>query len=82
MEFKPYKINECFEHLYYQIPQELFFNPFYKDKLSSDSKILYGFLLKIIGLMKMALSILYLQEKKFKICLICQIRPLQRLLNN
>lgn len=50
MEFKPYKINECFEHLYYQIPQELFFNPFYKDKLSSDSKILYGFLLNRLTL--------------------------------
>ena len=45
MEFIPYKANECFEHLYYQIPMELFFNPKYKDKLNSDSKILYGFLL-------------------------------------
>ena len=26
MEFIPYKANECFEHLYYQIPMELFFN--------------------------------------------------------
>ena len=45
MSFIPYKINECFDHLYYQIPMELFENPLYKDKLSSDSKILYGFLL-------------------------------------
>ena len=45
MAFIPYKINECFDHLYYQIPMELFENPLYKDKLSSDSKILYGFLL-------------------------------------
>ena len=54
MEFTPYKYNECFEHSYYQIPQELFINPKYKDKLNSDSKILYSFLLdryhkKIIG---------------------------------
>lgn len=40
-----YKINEVLEHKYYQIPQELFINPLYKDNLNSDSKILYGFLL-------------------------------------
>lgn len=44
MEFIPYKANECFEYLYYQIPMELFFNKNYKDKLNSDSKILYGFI--------------------------------------
>ena len=47
MEFIPYKANECFEHLYYQIPMELFFNKNYKDKLNSDSKILYGFIKQI-----------------------------------
>jgi len=52
MEFIPYKANECFEHLYYQIPMELFFNPKYKDKLNSDSKILYGFLLNRLALSK------------------------------
>ena len=50
MEFIPYKVNECFEHLYYQIPMELFFNTKYKDKLNSDSKILYGFLLNRLTL--------------------------------
>ncbi len=40
-----YKINEVLEHKYYQVPQELFINPLYKNKLNSDSKILYGFLL-------------------------------------
>lgn len=45
MQFIPYKANECFEHLYYQIPMELFINPLYKNKLNSDSKLLYGFLL-------------------------------------
>ena len=50
MEFIPYKANECFEHLYYQIPMELFFNTKYKDKLNSDSKILYGFLLNRLTL--------------------------------
>ena len=50
MEFIPYKANECFEHLYYQIPMELFFNKNYKDKLSSNSKILYGFLLNRLTL--------------------------------
>ena len=50
MEFIPYKANECFEHLYYQIPMELFFNKNYKEKLNSDSKILYGFLLNRLTL--------------------------------
>lgn len=44
-KFNYYKINETFSHRYYQIPQELFLNPLYKDKLNSDSKLLYGFLL-------------------------------------
>lgn len=52
MEFIPYKANECFEHLNYQIPMELFFNKNYKDKLNSDSKILYGFLLNRLALSK------------------------------
>ena len=52
MEFIPYKANECFEHLYYQIPMELFFNKSYKDKLNSYSKILYGFLLNRLTLSK------------------------------
>ena len=50
MNFIPYKAHECFEHLYYQIPMELFFNRKYKDKLNSDSKILYGFLLNRLTL--------------------------------
>lgn len=50
MEFMLYKVNECFEHLYYQIPMELFFNKNYKDKLYSDSKILYRFLLNRLTL--------------------------------
>ena len=52
MEFIPYKANECFEHLYYQIPMELFFNKNYKYKLNSDSKILYCFLLNRVLLSK------------------------------
>lgn len=49
-EFNYYKINETFSHKYYQIPQELFINPLYKDKLNSDSKLLYGFLLDRLSL--------------------------------
>ena len=50
MDFIPYKANEVFEHKYYQIPIELFFNKNYKNKLNSDSKILYGFLLNRLTL--------------------------------
>lgn len=45
-----YKNNEILEHRYYQIPQELFVNPLYKDNLNSDSKLLYGFLLDRLSL--------------------------------
>lgn len=44
MDFIPYKANEYLESVFYQIPKELFVNPYYKD-LNSDSKLLYGLLL-------------------------------------
>ena len=50
MEFKPYKDNEYLENSYYKIPQELFASSLYKDKLNSDSKILYSFLLDRLSL--------------------------------
>lgn len=50
MEFKPYKDNEYLENSYYKIPQELFVNSLYKNKLNSDSKILYAFLLDRLSL--------------------------------
>lgn len=49
-EFKPYKDNEYLENPYYKIPQELFVSSLYKDKLNSDSKILYAFLLDRLSL--------------------------------
>lgn len=49
-EINYYKSNEILEHRYYQIPQELFVNPLYKDNLNSDSKLLYGFLLDRLSL--------------------------------
>ena len=45
-----YKNNEILENSYYQIPQELFVNSLYKEKLNSDSKILYAFLLDRLSL--------------------------------
>ena len=45
-----YKNNEVLENKYYQIPQELFVSNLYKDKLNSDSKILYAFLLDRLSL--------------------------------
>lgn len=50
MLFISYKVDEYFEHTYYQIPMELFENDLYKDKLSSDAKLLYGFLLNRLHL--------------------------------
>ena len=44
MDFIPYKINEYLENTFYQVPKELFTNPFYK-KLNSDSILLYALLL-------------------------------------
>ena len=50
MDFIPYKSNETLERKYYQISQELFINAKYKNKLNSDSKILYAFLLDRLSL--------------------------------
>lgn len=44
MDFIPYKVNECLENTFYQVPKELFANPNY-EKLNSDSKLLYALLL-------------------------------------
>lgn len=49
-EIDYYKNNEILENGYYQIPQELFINKLYKEKLNSDSKILYAFLLDRLSL--------------------------------
>ena len=49
-EINYYKQNEILENNYYQIPQELFVNNLYKEKLNSDSKILYAFLLDRLSL--------------------------------
>lgn len=49
-EIEYYKKNEILENTYYQIPQELFVNRMYKEKLNSDSKILYAFLLDRLSL--------------------------------
>lgn len=46
-EFDFYKINEFLERKYDHISQELFNNPLYKNNLTSDSKILYAFLIKM-----------------------------------
>ena len=51
-EFNSYKINEILEHKYYQMPQELFDNPLYKDTLSLESKMLYTFVLDRLTLSK------------------------------
>lgn len=44
MYFIPYKANEFLENSFFQVPKELFVNPYYTD-LSLASKVLYGLLL-------------------------------------
>ena len=44
MNFIPYKANEYLENSFYQVPKELFINPYYAI-LSLASKVLYGLLL-------------------------------------
>lgn len=46
-----YKINETLQHLYYQMPQELFENEKYK-YLSIEAKLIYSFLLNRMNLSK------------------------------
>lgn len=77
MEFIPYKANEILEHLYYQIPQELFINSKYRDKLNSDSKILYAFLLDRLSLSQKNHWI----DKEYKIYLIFTREEVQEKLN-
>lgn len=77
MEFIPYKANEILEHLYYQIPQELFINSKYKDKLNSDSKILYAFLLDRLSLSQKNHWI----DEEYKIYLIFTREEVQEKLN-
>ena len=49
MYFIPYKVNEFLENSFYQVPKELFANPYYTD-LSLASKVLYGLLLDRLSL--------------------------------
>lgn len=49
-EINYFRLNEILEDKYYQIPQELFVSSLYKNKLNSDSKILYAFLLDRLSL--------------------------------
>lgn len=48
-----YKINETLQHLYYQMPQELFKNEKYK-YLSIEAKVIYSFLLNRMNLSKIS----------------------------
>ena len=44
-EIELYKINETQTFRFYQMPKELFTNPYYKDKLSIEAKVTYSLLL-------------------------------------
>ena len=49
MDFIPYKINEYLENVFYQVPKELFTNPYYKE-LKPYSILLYSLLLDRLSL--------------------------------
>lgn len=49
MYFIPYKANEFLENSFFQVPKELFVNPYYTD-LNLASKVLYGLLLDRLSL--------------------------------
>lgn len=76
--FHAYKLDECFNLKHYlKIPKELFIHPLYKDKLSSDSILLYGFLLD-----RLTLSIINLwTDKNDRVYLYFTRKELQELLS-
>lgn len=47
-----FKINETLTYKFYQMPKELFRNPYYKDHLSLESKVVYSLLLDRLQLSK------------------------------
>lgn len=47
-----FKINETLSYQFYQMPKELFKNPFYKSKLSLESKVAYSFFLDRLQISK------------------------------
>ena len=49
MYFIPYKANEFLENSFFQVPKELFVNPYYTDLILA-SKVLYGLLLDRLSL--------------------------------
>lgn len=50
MEFIPFKENETLMYKFFQVPQDLIYNELYKNKLNSDSILLYAFLLDRLSL--------------------------------
>lgn len=51
-EIEYFKINETTSFQFYQMPKELFKNPYYKNKLSVDSKVVYTLLLDRLNISK------------------------------
>lgn len=52
-EVEYFKINETLSYQFFQMPKELFKNPYYKSKLSLESKVTYTFLLDRLQISKM-----------------------------
>jgi len=78
MSFKPYKIDDHFKLTnFLKIPKELFTHPLYSNKLTSDSILVYGFLLDRIGL---SISHRWI-DKNDCVFLIFTRKELQELLN-
>lgn len=51
-EVEYFKINETLSYQFFQMPKELFKNPYYKNKLSLESKVAYTFLLDRLQISK------------------------------
>ena len=67
MKFDFFRGNECEQYLFYRVPQVLFTDDEFR-YISSEAKLLYGFLLdrKISGLMRTAKSMCISRKTKPK----------------
>lgn len=76
-KFEPYKANEILENFYYILPMEIIHSKLYKDKLSSDAKLLYAILLNRF---KASAKNNWIDDEGY-IYIICTRKSIEELLN-